>query len=121
MPGNYLTTSDFGTGYDAVLLSGMMHRETGDTCRLLLRKSFEALEPGGLVRRERRVLRRRPQEHPAVRHLLRAQHDADERARLGARQDRDGALACGQPASRSVEVRELPPPNPHTLVIGIKP
>ena len=27
----------------------MMHREREDGCRLLLRKSFDALEPGGLV------------------------------------------------------------------------
>src|SRR5688572_12269346 len=47
-PGDYLT-SDFGTGFDAVLLSGMMHRETAETCRLLLRKSYDAMEPGGLV------------------------------------------------------------------------
>ena len=48
LPGDYLTTP-FGSGYDAVLLSGMMHREREDGCRLLLRKSFEAMEPGGLV------------------------------------------------------------------------
>ena len=48
MPGNYLTSS-FGSGYDVALLSGMMHRETQANCRLLLRKAFEALEPGGLV------------------------------------------------------------------------
>ena len=48
MPGDYLT-SPFGSGYDVALLSGMMHRETHANCRLLLSKTFDALEPGGLV------------------------------------------------------------------------
>jgi hypothetical protein len=48
LPGDYMTTP-FGSGYDAVLLSGMMHREREDGCRTLLRKSFEAMEAGGLV------------------------------------------------------------------------
>src|SRR6185312_893256 len=42
MPGDYLT-SPFGTGFDVVLLSGMMHRETPETCQMLLRKAFAAL------------------------------------------------------------------------------
>ncbi len=46
LPGDYLT-SPFGTGYDAALLSGMMHRETPEHCQLLLRKAAAALEPGG--------------------------------------------------------------------------
>lgn len=36
-------------GNDAVLCSGMFHRETADSCREILRKSFAALESGGLV------------------------------------------------------------------------
>src|SRR5688572_11219330 len=47
-PGDYLS-SNFGTGFDSVLLSGMMHRENAETCRLLLRKSFDAMASGGLV------------------------------------------------------------------------
>jgi len=46
--GNYHQASYPG-GNDVVLCSGMFHRETADACRAILRKSFEALEPGGLV------------------------------------------------------------------------
>ena len=38
----------FPTGNDAVLCSGMFHRETAESCRAILKKSFDALEPGGL-------------------------------------------------------------------------
>lgn len=36
-------------GNDVVLCSGMFHREPPDSCRAILRKSFAALDPGGLV------------------------------------------------------------------------
>jgi predicted O-methyltransferase YrrM len=42
-------TSDFGSGYDVVLMSGMFHRETADNCRVLIGKASDALEPGGLL------------------------------------------------------------------------
>lgn len=41
--------SDFGTGYDAVLMSGMFHRESAENCRRLIAKAFACLEPGGLL------------------------------------------------------------------------
>jgi len=42
-------TSDFGSGYDAVLMSGMFHRETPDTCRRLIAKAFDCLDTGGIL------------------------------------------------------------------------
>jgi len=42
-------TSDFGSGYDMVLMSGMFHRETPKNCRKLIRKAAACLEPGGLL------------------------------------------------------------------------
>ncbi|HLH31352.1 MAG TPA: methyltransferase, partial [Terriglobia bacterium] len=48
MPGDY-TKTDFPEGNDVVLMSGMMHRELEETCRLLLSKAFRSLEPNGLV------------------------------------------------------------------------
>ena len=47
-PGNYLT-DDFGSGYDVVLLSNMLHQEDPDTCVALLRKAHAALVDGGLL------------------------------------------------------------------------
>ena len=47
-PGNY-HTDDFGTGYDVVVLSNMLHQEDPRTCAALLRKAHEALADGGLL------------------------------------------------------------------------
>jgi predicted O-methyltransferase YrrM len=41
--------SDFGSGYDVVLMSGMFHRETADNCRALIKRARDCLEPGGLL------------------------------------------------------------------------
>ena len=41
--------SDFGSGYDVVLMSGMFHRETTDNCRGLIERARGCLEPGGLL------------------------------------------------------------------------
>ncbi|HEV8322929.1 MAG TPA: methyltransferase [Myxococcota bacterium] len=38
---------DLGTGYDAALVSGLLHREPPDACRVLLRRLHAALLPGG--------------------------------------------------------------------------
>jgi predicted O-methyltransferase YrrM len=40
-------SSDFGSGFDVVLMSGMFHRETEANCRKLIDKAREALQPGG--------------------------------------------------------------------------
>lgn len=42
-------SSDFGDGYDVVLMSGMFHRESADSCRKLIGKAHQCLEPGGLI------------------------------------------------------------------------
>lgn len=42
-------TSDFGSGYDVVLMSGMFHRETEATCRQLISKAHGCLDPGGIL------------------------------------------------------------------------
>jgi len=41
--------SDFGSAYDVVLMSGMFHRESADTCRHLMAKAHACLEPGGIL------------------------------------------------------------------------
>ncbi len=46
--GNYVT-DDFGTGYDVVLLSNMLHQESPETCVALLKKARAALVEGGLL------------------------------------------------------------------------
>ena len=42
-------TSDFGRGHDVVLMSGMFHRESPASCRGLIEKARQCLEPGGLL------------------------------------------------------------------------
>ena len=118
-PGNYLT-SDFGSGYDAVLLSGMMHRETSDTCRLLLRKSFEALESAGMVVVSDVFFDNDRKDSPpfaiyfALNMMLTSEHGS-------AHAKTEMARWMSEAGFRDVEVREVPPPNPHSLVLGTKP
>lgn len=42
-------TDDLGGGYDAALVSGLLHREPPETCRSLLARLHAAMEPGGVV------------------------------------------------------------------------
>jgi ubiquinone/menaquinone biosynthesis C-methylase UbiE len=48
LAGDYLAT-EFPPGVDAVLMSGMLHREREEGCRRLLGKAFRALAPGGVL------------------------------------------------------------------------
>ncbi len=45
--GNYLTDASFGSDYDVVLLSSMLNQEPPSTLKDIMRKSLEALNPGG--------------------------------------------------------------------------
>ena len=118
-PGNYLS-AEFGSGFDAVLLSGMMHRESAANCQMLLAKSFRALDAGGMV---------------VVSDVY---FDTDEKnsppfavyfALNMMLTSRDGSAHAKTEMARwteaagftNVEIRDLPPPNPHSLVVGIKP
>jgi 3-hydroxy-5-methyl-1-naphthoate 3-O-methyltransferase len=118
-PGNYLTT-DFGTGFDAILLSGMMHRETPASCQMLLRKAFAALEPGGIVIVSDFFFDDEERTEPAMATFLAlsmaltAEHGTTHSKQHMARWMKDAGFT-------NVEVRTLPPPNPHRLVIGIHP
>jgi hypothetical protein len=117
--GNYLT-SDFGRGFDAVLLSGMMHRETGATCRMLLEKSFAALEAGGMTVVSDVFFDNDSKDTPpfavyfALNMMLTSEHGSAHAKTEMARWMSDAGFI-------NVEVRDLPPPNPHSLVLGSKP
>lgn len=117
--GNYLS-SEFGTGYDAVLLSGMMHRETAGACQLLLRKAFAALERGGIAIVSDVFFDDDERTTPAfatffaLSMALTAVHGTTHAKTHMA------AWMTGA-GFGDVEIRTLPPPNPHRLVIGIKP
>jgi hypothetical protein len=119
LPGDYLTTP-FGSGYDAVLLSGMMHREHEAECRLLLRKSFEAMQPGGLVVVSDVFFDDDAKNSPpfalsfALNMMLTSEHGSAHAKTEMARWVADTGFV-------NVGLRPLPPPNPHTLVVGTKP
>lgn len=46
--GNYFT-DDFGPGWDAILLSNMLQTEGRQTCKMVLKKAFAALNPSGML------------------------------------------------------------------------
>lgn len=48
LPGDY-HQAELGSGYDAALLNGILHRETEAFCRTLLQRLHRAMVPGGLV------------------------------------------------------------------------
>lgn len=112
-------TADFGSGRDAVLMSGMFHRETARTCQELIQRAWQCLEPGGLLAVSD-VFTDEGGTQPGfaamfgLNMMLTAPDggvhaDADVRRWMG---------DCG-----FVELRTtpLPPPMPHRVVTGIKP
>lgn len=48
LPGDYLET-DYGSGFDVVLLANILHQETADRAEKLVRRAAEALANGGRV------------------------------------------------------------------------
>ncbi len=48
LPGDYLAT-DYGSGYDLVLFANILHQETADRARELVRRGAAALALGGRV------------------------------------------------------------------------
>ncbi len=44
-----VTADDLGNGFDAALVSGLLHRMTAETSRSILRKVYAGMAPGGLI------------------------------------------------------------------------
>lgn len=118
-PGDYLS-SPFGRGYDAVLLSGMMHREVEANCRLLLRKAFDALDAGGLVVVSDVFFDTDRKNTPpfAISFALNMMLTSEEGS---AHAKSEMSRWMAETGFTGVEQRPLPPPNPHTLIVGFKP
>ena len=119
LPGDYLTTP-FGSGYDVALLSGMMHRETEAGVNLLLRKTFDALEPGGQVMVSDVFFDDDRKSTPpfatsfALNMMLTSDHgSAHAKTEMQRWMEANGF--------RDIAVHDMPKPNPHTLLIGRKP
>ncbi len=118
-PGDYLSTP-FGSGFDAALLSGMMHRETPENVNLLLRKTFDALEPGGQIMISDVFFDDDRKNTPpfttsfAINMMLTSDHgSAHSKTEMARWMEANGF--------RNITVHDMPRPNPHTLIIGHKP
>jgi ubiquinone/menaquinone biosynthesis C-methylase UbiE len=118
LPGDYLTTP-FGTGYDAALLSGMMHRETAENVNLLLRKANEAMAPGGQIMVSDVFFDDDRKNTPpfttsfALNMMLTSDHGS-------AHAKTEMARWMAGNGFRDITMNEMPRPNPHTLILGIK-
>ena len=119
LPGDYLTTP-FGSGFDAALLSGMMHRETPDNVNLLLAKTFAALQPGGVVMVSDVFFDDDRMNTPpfatsfALNMMLTSDHGSAH-AKTAMERWMAGA------GFRNIARHDMPKPNPHTLIVGTKP
>jgi hypothetical protein len=119
LPGSYLT-DEFKSGNDVVLLSGMMHRETAETCQHLLGKAFGSLEDGGIVVVSDVFFDDESHDQPvfATHFALNMMLTSDDGSAHG---KTEMAAWMKEAGFAEVEVKDLPQPNPHSLVIGIKP
>ena len=119
LPGDYLKSS-FGAGYDTALLSGMMHRETPASCQLLLRKTFEAFESGGLAIVSDVFFDDDSKRTPpfTVSFALNMMLTSAEGS---AHANTEMAAWMADVGFRHIEIRKLPPPNAHSLVLGTRP
>lgn len=119
LPGDYLQTP-FGAGFDVALLSGMMHRETEQGVMLLLTKSFAALDPGGQIIVSDVFFDDDGKNSPpfttsfALNMMLTSEHGSAH-----AKTEMQRWMAAA--GFVAIEVRDMPRPNPHTLVLGSKP
>lgn len=116
--GDYHHT-DFGSGKDVVLMSGMFHRETEQACRSLIERAAACLDPGGLLVVSD-VFTDRGGSQPTFAAMfgLNMMLTAPDG---GVHSDADvqGWMAdCGL---RELRMVPLPPPMPHRVVFGVKP
>ena len=115
--GDYHIAS-FGTGKDVVLMSGMFHRETEETCRDLISRAAECLVPGGVLIVSD-VFTDADHTHPAFAAMfgLNMMLTAPDG---GVHADADVQRWMAECGLRDLRVASLPPPMPHRVVTGVK-
>ena len=110
--------SGFGSGYDVVLMSGMFHRETAETCRRLIAKAHGCLEPGGILI-VNDVFTDGDGTTPefsalfGITMMLTASHGC-------VHADADVAEWMSDAGFDNVERKPFPPPMPHRVVTGVR-
>lgn len=116
--GDYHTT-DFGGGRDAVLMSGMFHREKPHTCRDLIERAWRCLASGGLLAVSD-VFTDEGGTQPAFAAMfgLNMMLTAPDG---GVHADADVHRWMSDCGFVELRTTPLPPPMPHRIVTGIKP
>ncbi len=119
MAGDYATTP-FPANRDAILMSGILHRETADGCRALLRKAFGALDPGGLVVLSDVFFDDETKTTPPFAALF-ALNMMLTSAHGGAHARTEMAAWMSEAGFVGISSRPLPPPMPHVVLFGTRP
>ena len=116
--GNYLE-DPFGSGYDVVLLSSMINQEGPDVIREIIRKSFDALEPGGVLLVQEQFLNEEKTGPllPVLIGLNQLVHTPAGRA-YSVKEVADMVRDAG---FTDIAYRPLPEPSPFTLIQAVKP
>ena len=118
MAGDYHTAA-FPQGVDAVNFFGMLHQESPDAIRLLARKAFDALEPGGVVH-VMDMMTDATHTAPAFSALFALTMAlTTENGWVFSSDELQGWLE--EAGFRDFEVQPLPPPLPHWLAKARKP
>lgn len=118
LPGDYRSTA-FPPGNDAVLMSGMMHRETQQSCRSLIEKAVSSLVPGGVLIVSDVFFADETKTSPpfaglfALTMMLTAEN-------AGAHAQTEMATWMNEAGLGDVRMQTLPPPMPHVIIFGTK-
>lgn len=116
--GSYLD-DPFGQGYDVVLLSSMISQEGPDVIKNIIKKSFDAMESGGVILIQEQFLET-DKSGPLLAALIGINqliHTPAGRA-YSAKEVADWAAEIG---FKDLSFRPLPDPSPFTLIQGVKP
>lgn len=117
LAGDYKRTP-FPAENDAVLISGVFHRESEGTCRDLIARSREALVPAGLLVISD-VFTDATGASPPFAALFGLNMMLSSPGG-GVHSDADVATWMREAGFRDVEQRPFPPPMPHRVVIGVR-
>ena len=109
-------TDDLGEGYDAALVSGLLHRMSKDACSDILTRVYAALPDGGLVAVNDLFS---VGSGPEMAVLFGLQMLLTNQTGLTHSVD-DMADCLKQAGFRKISTTTLPPPLPHSVVSGIK-
>jgi SAM-dependent methyltransferase len=112
-------SADFGSGRDAVLMSGMFHRETPRTCLGLIERAWRCLAPGGLL-----VVSDVFTDEGGTRPAFAAMFGLNMMLTApdgGVHADADVRRWMADCGFVDLRTTPLPPPMPHRVVTGIKP